>query len=76
MRDCRVSAHWDSGAGVWWAESSDVHGLAAEAVTLEDLLDNLKAMLPELLALNHDIAGGDIRILLIADRTEPVGRAA
>lgn len=51
-----VEADWDAEAGVWVAASDDVPGLVAEAATLEGLRDDIRALVPKLLALNG--AGG------------------
>jgi hypothetical protein len=72
----RVQAHWDDKAGVWWAESEDVHGLVAEAATLEGLLDDIKLLIPELLELNHGSSARQIQIQLVADRVASVLIAA
>jgi predicted RNase H-like HicB family nuclease len=68
----RILAHWDAEASVWWAESTDVKGLVAEADTLEELIADLRELVPELLTLNHGI---DPRrelteIAVLADRIE------
>lgn len=47
-----VHALWDDEARVWVASSDDVPGLATEADTAEELIEKLKAMIPELLDLN------------------------
>ena len=47
-----VRAQWDDEAGVWIATSEDVPGLVAEAASQDLLLDKLRIMIPELLALN------------------------
>jgi len=47
-----VSAEWDEDAEVWCATSNDVPGLATEAETLEQLVQKLKIMIPELLEAN------------------------
>jgi len=52
-----VRAHWDDEAKVWWAESDEVPGLASEAPTFEQLDENVRAIAPELLALNSGIKG-------------------
>lgn len=52
-----VRAHWDDDAKVWWAESDEVPGLASEAPTLEELDENVRAIAPELLALNKGVEG-------------------
>jgi hypothetical protein len=73
----RILAHWDSEARVWWAESTDVKGLVAEAGTLEELLAELRGIVPDLLALNHGPAasGEAAQIELVADRTETLQSA-
>ena len=52
-----VTAFWDSEAGIWVAESDDVPGLATGAATLDELVDKLNAMIPELLELNAHLTG-------------------
>lgn len=47
-----VRAFWDGEAGVWVAESDDVPGLVAEALTPGELEAKLKVLVPELLELN------------------------
>ena len=47
-----VKAAYDTEAGVWYVEDSDVPGLATEAPTLEALSAKLQVMIPELMALN------------------------
>jgi len=48
-----VWAEWDEEARVWVATSDDVPGLATEECTIELLIEKLKVMIPELLALNR-----------------------
>jgi predicted RNase H-like HicB family nuclease len=48
-----VRAEWDDEASVWVATSDDVPGLATEYDTLEGLIEKLKIIIPELLALNE-----------------------
>jgi predicted RNase H-like HicB family nuclease len=48
-----VRAEWDEEASVWVATSDDVPGLATEASTLEDLMEKLKVIIPELLDANE-----------------------
>jgi predicted RNase H-like HicB family nuclease len=52
-----IRAQWDSEAGVWVAESEDVPGLVAEADSPNVLIQKLRVLIPELLALNG--AGDD-----------------
>ena len=47
-----VHAVWDEEARVWVASSEDVPGLATESETTEALVEKLKSLIPELLALN------------------------
>jgi predicted RNase H-like HicB family nuclease len=44
-----VRADWDAEAKVWVAYSDDIPGLATGADTLEDLVEKLKVVVPELL---------------------------
>lgn len=48
----QVYAHWDEQMGRWWADSEDVLGLVTEAITLEELITNIRDLTPELLSLN------------------------
>lgn len=47
-----VRAVWDDEAGVYVATTNDVHGLAVEAPTLEELRTKVLGVIPELLELN------------------------
>jgi hypothetical protein len=47
-----VSVQWDSETGVWVVECDDVPGLIAEAASLDELMQKLKSLIPELLKLN------------------------
>ena len=51
MNEYHVAAFWDKDAKVRVATSEDVSGLATEAKTVEQLLDKLRIMIPELLEL-------------------------
>lgn len=48
----RIRADWDDDAKVWVAVSEDVPGLATEAEAIEQLIEKLNVMVPELLDLN------------------------
>jgi predicted RNase H-like HicB family nuclease len=61
-----VRAYWDDQAKVWWANSDEIPGLATEAPTYEELDENVRAIAPELLALNKGFKG-TFRIRLIRD---------
>ena len=46
--------------GVWFVQSSDIPGLHAEAATLDELVEVITDLAPELVAANlpdHDLAG-------------------
>lgn len=69
----KIEAFWDGEAEVWVAESDDVLGLATEADTLEQLIDKLKLIIPDLLLANHLIDTDnqkDIAFELITHRQE------
>ncbi|MBP9035292.1 MAG: DUF1902 domain-containing protein [Pseudomonadales bacterium] len=51
-RVIKVIAVWDDEAQVWVAHSRDVHGLAIEAPTQEELGRKLAVVVPELIELN------------------------
>ena len=55
----RVRAYWDAEACWWVAESDDVPGLATGAKNIDDLIANLRTLVPELLQLNGVLSGGD-----------------
>ncbi len=65
-----VHAEWDDEAAVWVASSDDVPGLATEAATTEELIAKLKVMIPELLALNNQVATGPVPFELLTRRFE------
>ncbi len=56
-RNYIVTAFWDTETQIWVAESDDVPGLATGAATLDELVDKLNVMIPELLELNSHLAG-------------------
>ena len=69
---------WDNEARVWVATSDDVPGLATGADTLDDLVEKLKVVIPELLEANG-ILGADaseIPFSVHAERHERTSRAA
>lgn len=69
---------WDDEARVWVATSDDVPGLATGADTLDELVEKLKVVIPELLEANgildEDVA--DIPFSIHAERHERTSRAA
>ena len=44
-----VKANYDPDAGVWYTESSDIHGLRIEAPSLEALIDRIPGAVQNLL---------------------------
>lgn len=59
MRECLVVANWDNEARVWVATSDDVPGLVTEAESAEQLVEKLKVLVPELLAMNAHLLGSE-----------------
>ena len=53
-RTFNVKAFWDNEARVWVATSEDVPGLVTESETMEELIQKLKIMIPELLEANSN----------------------
>ena len=47
-----IQAFWDEEAQVWVAQSDDLPGLVAEAATVEQLMEKLRVLVPELAELN------------------------
>lgn len=59
MKKLLVIAQWDNEAGVWVATSDDIPGLVTEAASLDELLERVLAVAPELLEDNaHLIEDG------------------
>lgn len=48
----QIDARWDDDARVWIATSADAPGLVAEAASWRAMIDEARAVLPELLELN------------------------
>jgi hypothetical protein len=65
-----VHAEWDAEANVWVATSDEVPGLATEAETTELLINKLKLMIPDLLALNGVVTDGAVAFELMTRRFE------
>jgi hypothetical protein len=58
---------------VWWAESSDVPGLVAEAGTHDALVAEIRMLVTELIALNlPDETFDFIEIHLVSDQIEKI----
>lgn len=55
-----VSVAHDADEGVWFVQTSDIPGLHAEAPTLDELVEVIIDLAPELVAANlpdHDLTG-------------------
>src|SRR3546814_16161036 len=65
-----VHAQWDEEAKVWVAASDDVPGLATEAATCEELVQQLKSLIPELLAENGQLPPHPTTFELLTPRFE------
>jgi hypothetical protein len=65
-----VRAEWDEVAHVWVATSDDVPGLATEDDTVEGLIEKLKVMIPELLAINETSGETDVPFEILSRRFE------
>jgi predicted RNase H-like HicB family nuclease len=65
-----VNAEWDQEASVWIATSEDVPGLCAQAASLEELVEVVKSLVPELLEANQALPteAGPIPLDIMARR--------
>jgi predicted RNase H-like HicB family nuclease len=70
-----IHADWDPDACRWVATSGDVPGLATEAETVEQLLNKLEALVPELLEANG-VSDAPAQFELLARRFDPIRPAA
>ena len=70
MLSFNVKAHWDAEARVWWAESDDIPGLVAEAESHGSLVEDLRHVVPEILALNRpELRGTSITFNIVSDQS-------
>jgi hypothetical protein len=56
-RPIQIDAQWDDAAHVWIATSRGAAGLVVEADSWQAMIDEVRAVLPELLELNGASAG-------------------
>ena len=63
----QVRAFWDEEAKVWVAESDDVPGLVTEAESVDQLVEKLKILIPELLLANGIPRTGEIPFRLVSE---------
>ncbi len=75
-----VRCKWDDEAGVWYAYSDDVPGLATGADTLDDLMRKLEVVVPEMLEANGIISASEedveIPFIVLTDGIGHTRRAA
>lgn len=77
-----VTAQWDAEAKCWTATSEDIPGLVTEAATLDDLVERVLAVTPELLEDNAAhlgfpaSAGSAFDIHIVSQVTMQTGHAA
>jgi predicted RNase H-like HicB family nuclease len=72
MREYLITASWDEAESVWTATSEDVKGLCLEAASLDDLIQEARLLIPELLALNGQRPSGEtapVPFRIAAERT-------
>jgi len=69
LNTLEIRAIWDDDAEVWVATCEDLPGLVVEADTQNDLENELKVIVPELLILNKmGYEGQEIPIHLLQER--------
>jgi hypothetical protein len=61
-----IRVEWDKDAKVWVATSDDVPGLATEENTMENLIQKLKVLIPELLVANGASSELDVPFEVLA----------
>ncbi len=70
-----VRVEWDDEARVWVATSEDIPGLATEGDNLEDLIDELKVIIPDLLEANGWTGETEVPFEILTRRFEIAHRA-
>jgi len=71
MLTYQVHARWDDEAKVWWADSEDVPGLAAESASHDELIQDIKLLVVELLELNVPAARGKrVSVKIVSEQIE------
>lgn len=68
MKELKVRASWDSEAGAWIAVSDDLPGLAIQHRELEQVMEILLDVGPDLVASNLKLDPADVSFHLIAER--------
>jgi len=65
-----IRVEWDEEAKVWVATSEDVPGLATEGETIENLIEKLRIIIPELLGANGLTLDQDVPFEILSRRFE------
>jgi predicted RNase H-like HicB family nuclease len=65
-----IRAEWDEEVNMWVATSDDIPGLATEAETIENLVEKLKIVIPELLEANGITFEKEIPLEVLSRRFE------
>jgi predicted RNase H-like HicB family nuclease len=66
----QVQAHWDANAGVWWAESDDLPGLATEAPTFPELIVHIKSLAQTIIQENLGRRADGLSVRVAGDASE------
>ena len=65
-----VHAEWIADPGFWIATSEDVPGLCVQADTVDEMVEIVTALVPQLLELNHiNISQPTIPLHIMAEKT-------
>jgi len=65
-----IRAEWDEEANMWVATSDDIPGLVTEAETIENLVEKLKIIVPELLEANGITYEKELSLEILSRRFE------
>jgi len=65
-----IRAEWDEEANMWVATSDDIPGLVTEAETIENLVEKLKIIIPELLEANGITYEKELSLEILSRRFE------
>ena len=67
MKTCVIKMEWDD--GIWCAESDDELGIVLESKSFDDLVERVRAAVPEMLDLNFGYTE-EVQINFYAQRTD------
>ena len=74
MKQVLVIASWDHEAKRWWAVGAEVRGVAAEAATMRELMDNIQKAVADLFEYDPQLAAqyNSIRVVFMRDFIVPL----